>query len=190
MKELAQLATEPKVVAIGEMGLDYYREAKDDAALRQQQKDLFWAQLELAKERKLPVVIHNRAAEADILEILAAHAKSLPKEWRPWGVMHCFSGDEKFAFDCIEMGLLISYTGILTFKNATALRDVAKKVSLDYVMLETDAPYLTPVPHRGKRNESSYVPLIAEVLAQVKGASVEEVAQATTANAKRLFQLP
>src|ERR1039457_3742706 len=189
MKELALLASEPKVVAIGETGLDYYREAKDDAALRQQQKDLFWAQLELAKERKLPVVIHNRAAEGDILEILGTHAKSLPKERRPWGVMHCFSGDEKFAFDCIELGLLISYTGILTFKNATALREVARKVSLDNVMLETDAPYLAPVPHRGKRNESSYVALIAEVLAQVKGVTVEEVAQATTLNARRLFQL-
>ena len=189
MKELAQLATEPKVVAIGETGLDYYREAKDDAALQQQQKDLFWAQLELSKERHLPVVIHNRAAERDILEILRAHAESLPKEWRPWGVMHCFSGDEKFAFDCIEIGLLISYTGILTFKNATALRDVAKKVSLDSVMLETDAPYLAPVPYRGKRNEPAYVPLIAEVLARVKGLTVEEVAQATTANAQRLFRL-
>ena len=104
--------------------------------------------------------------------------------------MHCFSGDEKFAFDCIEMGLLISYTGILTFKNATALRDVARKVSLDYVMLETDAPYLAPVPHRGKRNEPSYVPLIAEVLAQLKSVSVEEIARATTGNARRLFRLP
>jgi len=189
MKELAQLASEPKVVAIGETGLDYYREAKDDAALRQQQKDLFWAQLELAKERHLPVVIHNRAAEGDILEIVRAHAESLPKERRPWGVMHCFSGDEKFAFDCIEIGLLISYTGILTFKKSTALRDMAKKVSLDYVMLETDAPYLAPEPHRGKRNEPAYVPLIAETLAQVKGVTVEEVALATTANARRLFRL-
>jgi TatD DNase family protein len=177
------------VVAIGETGLDYYREAKDDAALRQLQKDLFWAQLELAKERHLPVVIHNRSAEGDILEILRAHAESLPKEWRPWGVMHCFSGDEKFACDCIGIGLLISYTGILTFKNATALRDVAKKVSLDCVMLETDAPYLAPVPHRGKRNEPAYVPLIAEVLAQVKSVRVEEVARATTENAQRLFGL-
>jgi TatD DNase family protein len=190
MKELGQLASDPKVVAIGETGLDYYREAKDDAALRQQQKDLFWAQLELAKERQLPVVIHNRSAEQDILEILRAHAESLPKEWRPWGVMHCFSGDEKFAFDCLEIGLLISYTGILTFKNAVALRDVAGKVSLDNVMLETDAPYLAPMPHRGKRNEPSYVPFIADVLAQVKGVSVEEVAQATTENARRLFHLP
>src|ERR1017187_7634734 len=189
MKELAQLAAEPKVVAIGETGLDYYREAKDDAALRQQQKDLFWAQLELAKERHLPVVIHNRAAEGDILEIVRAHAESLPKERRPWGVMHCFSGDEKFAFDCIEIGLLISYTGILTFKKSAALRDVAKKISLDYVMLETDAPYLAPEPHRGKRNEPAYVPLIAETLAQVKGVAVEEVALATPANARGLFGL-
>ena len=104
--------------------------------------------------------------------------------------MHCFSGDEKFAFDCIELGLLISYTGILTFKNATALREVARKVPLDHVMLETDAPYLAPVPYRGKRNESSYVPLIAEVLAQVKGVSIEEIARATTGNARRLFRLP
>jgi TatD DNase family protein len=189
MKELGQLANDPKVVAIGETGLDYYREAKDDAALRQQQKDLFWAQLELAKERKLPVVIHNRSAEQDILEIVRAHAESLPKEWRPWGVMHCFSGNEEFAFDCLEIGLLISYTGILTFKNTVALRDVARKVSLDSVMLETDAPYLAPVPHRGKRNEPSYVPLIADVLAQVKGVSVEEVARVTTENARRLFGL-
>jgi TatD DNase family protein len=190
MKELAQLAAEPKVVAIGETGLDYYRETKDDATLRQQQKDLFWAQLELAKERRLPVVIHNRAADQDILEILRAHAGSLPKEWRPWGVMHCFSGSERFAFDCIEIGLLISYTGILTFKKSTALRDVAKKVSLDCVMLETDAPYLAPEPHRGKRNEPAYVPLIAEALAQVKGVTVEEVARTTTVNAKRLFRVP
>jgi TatD DNase family protein len=168
--------------------LDYYRAAKNDAALRQQQKDLFWAHLELAKERRLPVVIHNRAAEADVLEILRAHAESLSKDWRPWGVMHCFGGDEKFAFDCMETGLLISYTGILTFKNAGSLREVAKKVSLDCVMLETDAPYLAPVPHRGKRNEPAYVPFIAETLAQIKGVSVEEVARATTENAQRLFR--
>jgi len=190
MKELALLAAEPKVVAIGEIGLDYFREAKTDAALQQQQKDLFWAQLELAKERHLPVVIHNRSAENDILEILRAHGDALPKDWRPWGVMHCFSGTEKFAFDCIEIGLLISYTGILTFKNADALRGVAKKVPLDCVMLETDAPYLAPVPNRGKRNEPAYVPFIANVLAEIKGTSVEEVGRVTTENARRLFRLP
>jgi TatD DNase family protein len=191
MKELAQLASEPKVVAIGETGLDYYREAKDDAALRQQQKDLFWAQLELAKERKLPVVIHNRSAEQDILEILRAHAESLPKEWRPWGVMHCFSGYEKFAFDCLEIGLLISYTGILTFKNAAALRDVAKKVSLDSVMLETDAPYLAPEPLRKVRpNEPALLVHTVRFLAALRGEDEREFAAATTANAVRFFGLP
>lgn len=189
MKELGRLASEPKVVAIGETGLDYFRDAKNDEQLRRQQKDLLWAQLALARERRLPVIIHNRDSSADLLEILRANAEALPKDFRPWGVMHCFSGDEKFAFDCIEIGLFISYTGILTFKNAAPLRDVAKKVSLDYVMLETDAPFLAPVPHRGKRNEPAFVPLIAEVLAQVKGVTVEEVARATTANARRLFRL-
>ena len=184
MKDLAALASEPKVVAIGETGLDYYRSREHEQA----QKDLFWAQLGLAKERALPVVIHNRSAESDILEILRAHAEGLPKDFRPWGVMHCFGGDEKFAFDCLEIGLLISYTGILTFKNAEALRDVARKVPLDKVMLETDAPYLAPVPHRGKRNEPSFVPHIAEVLAQIKGLPVEEVARVTTANAERFFR--
>jgi TatD DNase family protein len=190
MKNLGQLAAEPRVVAIGETGLDYFREAGTDVALQQQQKDLFWAQLELAKERRLPVVIHNRSAERDILEILRAHAEGLPKDWRPWGVMHCFSGTEKFGYDCTGIGLLISYTGILTFKNAEALRDVAKQVPLDQVMLETDAPYLAPVPNRGKRNEPAYVPLIAEVLAELKETSVEEVARFTTENARRLFRLP
>jgi TatD DNase family protein len=180
MKELTALASEPKVVAIGETGLDYYR-SKDHA---QAQKDLLWAQLALAKERRLPVVIHNRSAEADLLEILRAHEPG----FRPWGVMHCFGGDEKFAFDCLAIGLLISYTGILTFKNAEPLRDVAKKVPLDSVMLETDAPYLAPVPHRGKRNEPAFVPHIAEVLAGLKGVPVEEVARVTTTNAERMFR--
>jgi TatD DNase family protein len=181
MKELAVLASEPKVVAIGETGLDYYR-SKDHA---QKQKDLLWAQLALAKERRLPVVIHNRSAEADLLEILRAHEPG----FRPWGVMHCFSGDEKFARECLEIGLFISFTGILTFKNAEPLRAVAKQLPLDQVMLETDAPYLAPVPHRGKRNEPAFVPYIAEVLAGIKGVSVEEVARVTTDSARRLFQL-
>lgn len=176
MKELAALASEPKVVAIGETGLDYYRGREQEQA----QKDLFWAQLELAKERDLPVVIHNRAADEDCLAIL--------RESKPRGVMHCFSGDENFAFACLEIGLHLSFTGILTFKNASALREVAKKVPLDKIMLETDAPYLAPVPHRGKRNEPAFVPHIAEMLAQLKGVTVEEVARVTTANADRLFR--
>ncbi len=186
--ELARLADNPKVVAIGETGLDYHREAKSDAILRQQQKDLFWAHLKLAMERHLPVIIHNRDADADTLQILRAHGRNLPKEWRPWGVMHCFAGDAKFAMDCVEIGLLVSFTGVLTFKNAATLRDVAQKVPLDKVLLETDCPYLVPVPYRGKRNEPSYIPLIAQALAQLKGASIEEVGRATTENAHRLFR--
>jgi len=201
MKPLAELAGQPKVVAIGETGLDYYRlverasppvyspTAKTGETpvplLKQQQKDLLWAHLALAKERHLPVVIHNRSAEGDLLEILRAHEPG----FRPWGVMHCFGGDEKFAFACLEIGLFISFTGILTFKNAEPLRAVAKKLPLDSVMLETDAPYLAPIPQRGKRNEPAFVPHIAAVLAQVRGVPVEEIARVTTANAERLFGL-
>jgi TatD DNase family protein len=188
LRDLMRLADNSKVVAIGETGLDYHREAKNNAGLRRQQKDLFMAHLELAVERRLSVIIHNRAADADTLQILRAHAEGLPKDWRPWGVMHCFDGDAKFASDCVEIGLLISFTGILTFKNAATLRDVAQKVSLDHVLLETDCPYLAPVPHRGKRNEPSYIPLIAQALAEVKGVSVEEVARATSDNARHLFR--
>jgi len=181
MKDLAEVAGRPKVVAIGETGLDYYR-SKDHA---QEQKDLLWAHLELAKKRRLPVVIHNRSAEADLLEILRSHTS----DFRPWGVMHCFGGDEKFAFDCLEIGLLISFTGILTFKNADPLRAVAGKIPLESVMLETDAPYLAPVPNRGKRNEPAFVPHIAGVLAGIKGLPVEEVARITTGTAERIFGL-
>ncbi len=191
MGELQSLAGKQKIVGIGETGLDYYRLPKDGNAEKiiQQQKDLFWAHLDLAQNRRLPVVIHNRAADDDLLEIMQTHACGLPKEQWPWGVVHCFSGDDRFAFDCIEIGLMISYTGILTFKSADALRETAKKVPLDKVMLETDAPYLTPVPHRGKRNEPSYVPLIGQVLAEVKDLPMEEVAKVTSSNAQRFFQL-
>jgi TatD DNase family protein len=177
-----ELAKSPNVVAIGETGLDYFREARNDFALREQQKELFRAQLELARTAGLPVIIHNRAAEADMLEMLRPYAPVR-------GVMHCFSGDVKFAFDCIELGLFISYTGILTFPNAAVLREVAVTVGLEHVMLETDCPYLAPVPHRGKRNEPAFVPLIAQALAQLRGTTVEEVARVTSANAGRLFGL-
>ena len=208
MPEIAKLAAHPKVVAIGETGLDYYRLPGGRGSVRaagengspggspsnpstdtikQQQSDLFWAHLGLSKERQLPVVIHSREADADTLEIVAAHAEALPKDWRPWGVMHCFPGDAKMAFECIEAGLLISFTGILTFKNSATMRDVAAKIPLDSVLLETDSPYLTPTPHRGQRNEPSYIPLIAAALAQIKGVSIEEISRVTESNADRLF---
>jgi TatD DNase family protein len=189
LEELRRLAADPAVVAIGETGLDYYRDARDDAALRQQQKELFRAQLELAGNLQLPVVIHNRAAEADILEIVQAHARTVPAERRPWGVMHCFAGDEAFARACVACGLLISLTGILTFKNAAGLRAVAAAVPLERLMLETDAPYLAPMPHRGKRNEPAYLPHIADVLAEINGVAVEQIARVTTTTAEKFFQL-
>jgi len=173
---LRHFGTHPGVVAIGETGLDYYRSREHTEA----QKALFRAHLALAKELNLPVIIHNREANADLLAIL--------REFRPAGVMHCFSGDEQFARECIELGLFISFTGILTFKNAAGLRAVAKAVPLDHVLLETDCPYLAPVPHRGQRNEPAYIPLIAETLAELKGVPVEEIAAITTHNAERLFQ--
>jgi TatD DNase family protein len=176
MKELAVLAREPKVVAIGETGLDYYRGREHEQA----QKDLFWAQLDLARQLNLPVVIHNRNADEDCLAIL--------RESTPRGVMHCFGGDEKFALACLEIGLLISFTGILTFKNADILREVARKVPLDKIMLETDAPYLAPVPYRGKRNEPAFVPHTGAILAEIKGVPVEQVARVTSENAARLFR--
>jgi TatD DNase family protein len=197
LPELTRLACNPKVVAIGETGLDFYRlpatengsaAGQDKETIKQQQRNLFLAHLKLSAERHLPVVIHNRFADADTLQILRKHAEALPKDWRPWGVMHCFAGDAKLALDCVEIGMLISFTGILTFKNAATLRDVAQKVSLDHVLLETDCPYLAPVPHRGKRNEPSYIPLIAQALAQFKGVSMDEVARTTTENAHRLFR--
>ncbi len=179
LKEIRALAADPNVVAIGETGLDYYRGREHQQA----QKDLFWAQLELAKELRKPVVIHHRSAEGDLMEILRAHAPG----FRPWGVMHCFGGDGRLAAECVELGLLISFSGILTFKNAEPLRDVARQVALEHVMLETDAPYLAPVPHRGKRNEPAYLPATAAVLAELKGVPVAEVARQTSANAARLF---
>ncbi|MCS7049634.1 MAG: TatD family hydrolase [Verrucomicrobiae bacterium] len=188
LKTIRALAQEPKVVAIGETGLDYYRLPSvpaDAAAIIRQQKDLLWAQLDLARSLRKPVVIHNRSADADLMEILRAHEPGFV----PWGVMHCFSGDSRLAFECLELGLMISFTGILTFRNAGSLREVARQVPLSRIMLETDAPYLAPVPHRGRRNEPSYLPAIASVLAEVKNISVEEVARVTTDNARALFGL-
>jgi len=196
---LRHLGTHPRVVAIGETGLDYYRlpveraslpvqagerpeNGQDARSTKQQQQTLLRAHLTLAEELGKPVVIHNREAAADLLAIL--------REFKPTGVMHCFSGDEKFATACLELGLFLSFTGILTFKNATGLRAVAKAVPLERILLETDCPYLAPVPHRGQRNEPAYIPLIAATLAEVKGVPVEEIARVTTANAERLFRFP
>lgn len=182
LQQIGKLAGQPKVVAIGETGLDYYR-SRDHAAAQQ---EMFQAHLELARQRHLAVIIHCRAADADTLAMVRANVP----DWRPWGVMHCFAGNTQLALDCIELGLLISFTGILTFKNADALRTVAGAVPLESLLLETDSPYLAPIPQRGQRNEPAFIPHIAEALAKLKGVAVEELARVTTANAQRLFGFP
>ena len=176
-----RLLDEKKIVAVGEIGLDYYK----NISSKGNQKKLFIRLLEEARYRKLPLIIHNRDADKDTLSIL--------KDTMPFpvkGVMHCFSGDEKFLKDCLEIGLLISFTCNLTFKNADRLREVARKVPMERLLLETDAPFLAPQIFRGKRNEPSYVKYLAEEISKIKGVSFEEVARLTTNNAKRLFGLP
>ncbi|MGM9967274.1 MULTISPECIES: TatD family hydrolase [unclassified Rummeliibacillus] len=177
---IEELAKHPKVVAIGETGLDYYW----DKSPKETQQKLLRKQIQLAKRVKLPIVIHNREATADCVRILQEeHAEDVG------GVMHCFSGSVETAEICIKMNFMISLGGPVTFKNAKKPKEVAEKIPLQYLMIETDAPYLAPHPNRGKRNEPSFVPLVAEEIARLKGLTVEEVAQKTTENAHRFFKI-
>jgi len=172
--------TSKKIVAIGEIGLDYYK----NISSKDNQKKLFIKLLEEAKKKDLPVIIHNRDAHEDIMAILKDVMGLSLK-----GVMHCFSGDEKLLEECLKIGLLVSFTCNLTFKNAGRLRELAKVVPIERLLLETDAPFLAPQVFRGKRNEPHYVKYLAEELAKIKGMSVEEIARITTDNAKKLFKL-
>jgi len=178
LKWIEQLASHPKVVALGEMGLDYYW----DKSPKEIQKEVFRKQIRLAKKVKLPIVIHNREATEDIIEILKEEQAS-----EVGGIMHCFSGSPEIAKECLKMKFYISLGGPVTFKNAKKPKEVAKEVPLDKLLIETDCPYLTPHPYRGKRNEPAYVKLVAEEIASIKGISVEELASLTTANAKKIF---
>ncbi len=175
---IEELSSHPKVVALGEMGLDYYW----DKSPKDIQKEVFRKQIRLAKKVKLPIVIHNRDATADIVEILKEEGAG-----EVGGIMHCFSGSPEIAQECVDMNFYISLGGPVTFKNAKKPKEVADVIPLEKLLIETDCPYLTPHPHRGKRNEPSYVKLVAEQIAEIKGLSTEEVAQATTENAKKLF---
>jgi len=177
-ERLIALAKRPKVVAIGEVGLDYFR----DYSSREKQKKLFLFSIELAEELKLPLVIHCRDAQKDILEILKGKK---PKK----AVVHCFSGDEDFLNTCLEMGFFVSFTCNITYKNALHLRQIAKNVPLERLMLETDAPFLPPQEFRGKRNEPAYVKFLAKFMAELKGIDFENLAQITTQNAKDFFNL-
>lgn len=175
---IERLAAHPKVVALGEMGLDYYW----DQSPKDIQKEVFRKQIRLAKKVKLPIIIHNRDATADIVHILQEEQAA-----EVGGVMHCFSGSIEVARQCMDMNFYISFGGPVTFKNAKKPKEVAKEIPLDRLLIETDCPYLTPHPFRGKRNEPSYVKYVAEAIAELKGLSFEEVAQKTSDNAKRLF---
>ncbi|MGP7819495.1 TatD family hydrolase [Niallia sp. 01092] len=175
---IEELANHPKVVAIGEMGLDYHW----DKSPKNIQKEVFRKQIRLAKKVNLPIIIHNREATADIVDILKEEdAKEVG------GIMHCFGGSVETAQACIDMNFYISLGGTVTFKNAKKPKEVAAAIPLEKLLIETDCPYLAPTPFRGKRNEPSYVKFVAEEIAAIKGISFEEVAAATTENAKKLF---
>ncbi|MET0785325.1 MAG: TatD family hydrolase [Paenisporosarcina sp.] len=178
---IEELASHPKVVAIGETGLDYHW----DKSPKEIQQQVFRKQIQLAQRVKLPLVIHNRDATEDVIRILQEeHAE------KTGGVMHCFGGSVETAKVCIDMNFMISLGGPVTFKNAKKPKEVASEIPLEWLMIETDAPYLTPHPYRGQRNEPGLVPLVAEEIARLKDVSLEEVARVTTENAKRFYKLP
>ena len=178
---LAELAADKKVVAVGEIGLDYHWEK--DSARRLIQQKIFTEQLDLARQLKLPVCIHDREAHGDTLKILQTEARDLR------GVLHCYSGSLETAREVWKLGWLIGVDGPLTFKNSAKLPEVVKAAPRDMILIETDAPYLAPVPYRGKRNEPAYVVEVAKKLAEIRGETLEEVAAYTTANAKNLYCL-
>jgi TatD DNase family protein len=176
---LLALCGHPKVVGIGETGLDYYYKPYP----RERQMQNFRSHIAAARESGLPLVVHTRDAEDDTIVLLEAETA---KGAFP-GVLHCFSGTKKLVEAGLKLGFYVSASGIITFKNSAALREVFRQVPLDKLLVETDSPYLAPVPHRGKRNEPSFVVRTAAVLAEVKGVSVEEIARITTENFFRLF---
>jgi TatD DNase family protein len=171
----------PRVIAWGEIGLDFHY----DNSPRDVQLEVFRRQLKLARAASLPVIIHTREAEAETIEMLKS-------EWAGCGlpgILHCFSGSSQLAQQGIELGFYVSFSGILTFKKAQDLRDVAKQVPMDRLLIETDCPFLAPVPFRGKRNEPGYVVEVARCLAEVHGVKMEEIARVTSENFARLFNL-
>ncbi len=177
---LAELAGNKKVRAIGEIGLDYHY----DLSPRDVQKRRLIEQIDLARQLKLPVIIHDREAHGDVMDIFR---RTRIKE--VGGVLHSFSGSAEMALECLRLGLYISISGPVTFNNAKKTVEAVREVPLDMLLIETDSPYLTPVPYRGKRNYPGYVRLVAEKIAEIKGITFEEVAQKTKENGKRLFRI-
>lgn len=187
-----KLAQFKKVVAIGEIGLDYYQldPTVKAAAIKQKQKEVFWRQLELAHNLNLPAIIHCRQAHDDMLEILKKFKKeyksALSKD-KAWGVMHCFSGDEERAWQYFFLGLNVSFTGLITF--SAQWDNLIRRLPNDKFMLETDCPYMTPEPYRGQRNEPILVKYVAKRIAEIKNLSLDRVAELSTRNARGLFKI-
>ncbi len=176
LEEIKKLAVHPKVVAIGEIGLDYYYDVP-----RELQKQIFTAQLNIAKELDMPVNIHDREAHGDMLEIL--------KKYTPKGILHCFSGSVEMAKDIVRLGMYIGIGGVVTFRNAVKIVEVVRNIPLERIVLETDCPYLAPVPFRGKRNDSSYIEYTARRISEIKGITVEKVLETTKYNAECVYNV-
>ncbi|HIS36751.1 TPA: TatD family hydrolase [Candidatus Scatousia excrementigallinarum] len=179
IEKIKKYASSPKIVGIGEIGLDYYW----DKSFNDVQKEVFIKQIKLANELGLPVCVHDREAHKDSFDILKKYNEGSPV------VMHCFSGSVEFARECIKEGWYLALGGVVTFKNAVKMKEVAEDIPLDKLLLETDAPYLTPVPFRGKENRPAYVRFVAEEIAKIRGVSFNEIAQATSENAEKVFNL-
>ena len=180
LRELRHLTSHPKVVAVGETGLDYYYNHSPHDV----QRRVFTRFIRLARDTGLPLVVHERDAAHEAVELLRLEGG---QDLR--GVIHCFTGDYAAACAYLDLGFYLSFTGIITFKNAGPLREVVRKVALERILVETDSPFLTPVPHRGKRNEPAYVRFVAETIAEIKRVPLEEVAQRTTRNVQDLFKI-
>ena len=179
-EKIIKLAKESKkVVGIGEVGLDYYW----DKSFIDLQQEIFIKQIEIANELNLPIAIHDREAHKDVFDLVLKYNKGSDI------LLHCFSGSPEFAKECVKEGFYLALGGVVTFKNAKKMKEVAKVVPLDKLMLETDAPYLTPVPFRGKTNQPSYIPLIAQEIANLRGIDISEVAKHTTQNAEKVFKI-
>ena len=177
--KIRKLAQSKKVIAIGEIGLDYYW----DKTYIEEQKNMFKAQIILANELNLPIVVHDREAHKDSIDIVKEYNKSSEV------VFHCFSGSVEMMRECVKNNWYIALGGVVTFKNAKKMKEVAKEIPLEYLLLETDSPYLTPVPYRGKENQPAYIKYVAEEIANLRNEPVEDIIKMTTVNAERVFRI-
>ncbi|MBQ8168977.1 TatD family hydrolase [bacterium] len=179
IEKIKNLANSNKIIGIGEIGLDYYW----DKSFNEAQKDVFIKQIKLSNELNLPICVHDREAHKDSFDILKKYNKNSNV------IMHCFSGSVEFARECIKEGWYLALGGVVTFKNAIKMKEVAIDIPLEKLLLETDTPYLTPVPYRGKENQPAYVKYVAEEIAKLRNTTFEEIAQITSQNAERVFKI-